>query len=471
MAEATPSVPAPDLSRLRIERGAGRSRGRSRGLAWTALVLAALGAAAWAFRDRLAGVVPVGRDAPAVRTGVVRRTGPAQASEVTANGYVVARRQAALSTVLSGRLVEVNVEEGDTVDPDEVVARIQHDDYDAALLAAQQATAVARARKSEAERSTEAARLDALRLDRENRVLADLVDEAKATAERAARDVERNRPLVEKRVLDAAAWDRLLAEARAAEAALEAAKARVAAGEAAEQAWAGEIERRAAGVATAEAEVRRAAQAEAEARILVDKTYVRAPFKGVVVHKDAEVGEVVAATGFGGNSRGSVATIVDPDTLEVQIELSETRSATVEEGTPAEVRLESAPETPWPGHVRQVWPTADRQKGTVEVRVVFDERPTVLKPEMGVRITFRPRPKPGEPEPKVLAPRAAVVKRGGKDVVFVLSGTRAARREVTLGGAQGDEVEVRSGLSGGERVVLDPPGDLEDGAEVRREGA
>jgi RND family efflux transporter MFP subunit len=469
MAEASPSVPARDLSRLRIERARGGSRGRSRGLLWTLLVLAVLGALGWAFRDRFAGIVPGGGRPPGMETAVVRRTGPPEANEVTANGYVVARRQAALSTVLSGRLVEVNVEEGDEVEPNAVVARIQHDDYDAALVAAQQATAVARARRAELERSLDASRLDAERLEGDNAVLGDLVAQAGATAERAARDVERNRPLVEKGVLDRGTWDRLLSEAKAADAALAAARARVEAGEASERAWEGEIARRQAAVATADAEIRSAEQAEAEARILVEKTFVRAPFKGVVVHKDAEVGEVVAATGFGGNSRGSVATIVDPETLEVQVELSETRSATVEEGTPAEIRLEASPERAWPGRVRQVWPTADRQKGTVEVRVVFVERPQALKPEMGVRLTFRPERKPDAETPRVFAPRRAVVRRDGRDLVFVVSGGRAVRREVRTGEAKGAEVEVVAGLSGGERVVLDP-GDLEEGVEVRREG-
>src|SRR5204863_9629531 len=123
--------------------------------------------------------------------------------------------------------------------------------------------------------------------------------------------------------------------------------------------------------ATADAEISKATEAERQAEILVEKTYVRAPFAGVVVHKDAEVGEVVAATGAGGNSRGSVATIIDPTTLEVQVELAETRLGSIAEGDLARVRLDAdGPGGPaYPARVRQVWPTADRQKATVELRV------------------------------------------------------------------------------------------------------
>jgi RND family efflux transporter MFP subunit len=466
MAQASdPSVPAPDLSRLRIERGPARPRSRSRALVWV-VVAALLGAAAWAFRDRLAGSLP-GAAAPEVSVATVRRTGPARASEVVANGYVVARRRAALSTVLSGRLVEVNVEEGDEVKENDVVARIQHDDYDAALAAAKKATAVAVARRDELQKSLDAARLDSARLRGENRALADLVEQARSTAERAARDVERNRPLFEKKVIDGGTWDRLNAEKTGTDAALDAARSRVEAGEAALEAWEGEIARRAAALATGEAEVARALQAEAEAAILVDKTYVRAPFAGIVVHKDAEVGEVVAATGFGTNTRGSVATIVDTATLEVQVELTETRSATVEEGNPAVLHVEATPEKGWKGRVRQVWPTADRQKGTVEVRVEFLERPPVLKPEMGVRVTFQPKERPGAEPPRVLLPRRALARRGERDVVFVVQGDVARRREVATKPAAGEDVEVTSGLEGGERVVVDPPSRLDDGAKVR----
>jgi RND family efflux transporter MFP subunit len=463
MAQASSS--APDLSRLRIDRAGSRPRRRSRALGWV-VVLLLLAGAAWLFRDRIAGSLP-GAPPPEVAVATVRRTGPPAAGEVVANGYVVARRRAALSTVLSGRLVEVNVEEGDTVEENEVVARIQHDDYDAALAAARKATAVAKARRDEIVASIQAARLDTARLAGENRALAELVEQARATAERAARDVERNRDLFRKEVIDAGTWDRLNAERTAADAALEAARSRLEAGEAALVAWKGEIARREASLETAEAEVARAAQAEVEAQILVDKTYVRAPFAGVVVHKDAEVGEVVAATGFGSNTRGSVATIVDPTTLEVQVELTETRSASVEEGNPATIHLDVAPEKGWAGRVRQVWPTADRQKGTVEVRVEFVERPGVLKPEMGVRVTFQPRVAPGAEPPRVLLPRRAVVRRGETDVVFVVQGETVRRRDVATKPAAGADVEALSGLSGGERVVLDPPPGLSDGDRVR----
>jgi RND family efflux transporter MFP subunit len=458
--------PPPDLSRLKIARDAPPRRARGRGLVWLAVLLV-LGGAAWWKRDAILGAVR--RDGGTeVATAVARRPGGANGGEVVANGYVIARRRAALSTVLSGRLVEVNVEEGDEVAENQVVARIQHDDFDAALVQAQRETAAATARKAEVAASLAASRMDLDRLASDNQALRDVVAEARSRSERAARDVERQRGLHEKRLIDDGAWDALTSAAAEAAAALAAAEARARAGEAAATAWGGEIARRGAALEAAEAEVARALQAETAAAILVEKTYVRAPFPGTVVHKDAEVGEVVAATGAGASARGSVATIIDAKTLEVQVELPETRLGRIAEGDPTAMHLDAAPEKAWPGRVRQVWPTADRQKATVEIRVEFVGRPEVLKPEMGVRVRFLAKDAPAAAEPQgVRVPKGAIARRDGKDVVFVVSNGVARRTDVVTGGAIGEDVRVASGLSGGETVVVDPPADLADGARVQ----
>jgi RND family efflux transporter MFP subunit len=461
----------PDLSRLRISREDSRPPRSKTPLAVLVVVLLG-GAGWWAWRSgwlRPPGALhePAAREVDVAR--VEGGSAVEQTAKTTANGYVVARRRAALSTVLSGRLVEVNVEEGNPVKAGATVARIQHDDYDAALVAAQNDTKVARARRDETAKSLEASRLDLDRLLGENDVLRRLVDQAKAEADRAARDVERNKELHDKQLIDDGTWDRLKAGAASQEAAVEAAKTKVRAGEAAEVAWKGEIARRQAVLATQDAEVARAAQAEETAAILVEKTFVRAPFAGIVVHKDAEVGEVVAATGSGGNSRGSVATIVDPETLEVQVELPETRLGKIGEGDLTTITLDADPSRSYPGHVRQVWPTADRQKATVEMRVVFDERPKVVKTEMGVRVDFLPKaagPAVVESKP-VRVPSRAVVVRGGDHVVFLVANAAVRRVVVEVGAPEGTSVVVKKGLVGGERVVLDPAADLEDGMQVR----
>jgi RND family efflux transporter MFP subunit len=459
----------PDLARLRIAReGGGRRRGGRR---WplVLLLLLLLGAGAWAY---LSGLVSVNPERGLREVSVVRVPRPGEAApmrgETVGNGYVVARQKAALSTVLSGRLVEMNVEEGTRVKEGDVVARIQHDDYDAALAQAKRDVAVVLAREAEATRSLEASRLDLVRLKGENAVLDELVRQAETEADRAKREADRNRDLHARRLIDDAAWDRLRAAADSSAAALLAARGRVTAARAAEAAWEGEMARREAVVKTAQEEVLRARQAEALAAIQLEKTYVRAPFDGIVIQKGAELGEVVAATGFGANSRGSVATIVNAATLEAQIELSETRFGAIAEGDPTRITLDSAPDRSWPGRVRKILPAADRQKATIEIRVEFLERPETLKPDMGLRVAFLPKDaKPQASGPgKVRVPARAVTTAGGASAVWAVEGGVLRRLPVTLGATADGTVEVATGLSGGETVVVDPPADLAEGQRV-----
>jgi HlyD family secretion protein len=470
-----PARTVPDLGRLRIDRGAApRARGRN-GLL-VVLLLATLGFVGWAYATGRLDLSGAAKPPEVMTAVVVAPGGPVvTAGEVTGNGYVIARRRAALSTVLSGRLVELSVEEGSHVKAGQIIARIQHDDYDAALEGAKRDTVVARKKKAELEQSLAASRMDLDRLQADNKVLDDLVTQAASESERAAGDVERNRDLFEKHIIDQGRWDSYQAVAKTAAAALAASKTKVRAGHSAEVAWSGEITRREAVLDTAAAEVARAEEAERQAEIVVDKTFIRAPFDGLVVHKDAEVGEVVAATGAGGNSRGSVATIVDPSTLEVQVELAETRLGTITEGDLTRIALDAAPDKPYRGRVRQVWPTADRQKATVEMRIEFLERPPVLKPEMGARVSFVARnstketPKDGT-EASPQRPRVdatAIVEAGGKKAVFVVSNGKVRRVDVKAGEQVGGLVEIEAGLVGGETVVVRPPADLVDGSAVR----
>jgi RND family efflux transporter MFP subunit len=403
--------------------------------------------------------------------GVVRVPRPGEAApvrgETVGNGYVVARPKAALSTVLSGRLVEMNVEEGSEVKAGDVVARIQHDDFDAALAQARKDVEVALAREAEAKQSLAASRLDLERLKGENDVLDELVRQAQVELDRATREAERHRDLFERRVVDENTWDRVRAAAETARAAVLAAKQRVTAGAAAETAWGGEIARREAAVATVAAEVERLRQAEKVAEITLEKTFVRAPFDGIVIHKDAELGEVVAATGFGGNSRGSVATIVNAATLEAQVELSETRFGTIEEGDPARITLDSMPGKSFPGRVRKILPAADRQKATIEIRTEFVERPPGLKPDMGLRVAFLPKgAAPAAGPTKIRVPARAVLGAEGARHVLTVEAGVVRRVPVVVGPAVEGFVEVASGLSGGESVVVDPPADLQEGARV-----
>ena len=459
-----------DLSRLRIQRGA-EDRGRVRG--WNPIwlvVLLGLAGGAYLFRDELWARVEKARGGTPVRTARAERVVPGQATDAaaTANGYVIADRSASLASVISGRLVELNAKEGDTVEKDAVVARVQYDDLEAAETEAKARTAAARALVTQVTKSVEAARMDVPRVEAERATLERLVDEAREGADRLDKEVERNKPLVPG-VVTADAFARLESQARGAHRALEAAEARVTANAAALTAWSGEIARREAELAVAVANVAAAEKAEASAAILVEKTRIRAPFQGLVVRKDAEKGEVIAPTGGGQNSKGSVLTIVDPESLEMQVELNERAIANVAEGDVAGVKMDAETTRTWPARVRKIWPRADRSKGTIEVRVAFVERPPYARPDMAGQVVFqgKQRPATGPDEPAyVSVPLAAVVKRGPADVVFVVADGTARQVTVRLGAPKGGSAVVLEGLAGGETVVLAPSATLVDGERV-----
>jgi RND family efflux transporter MFP subunit len=207
----------------------------------------------------------------------------------------------------------------------------------------------------------------------------------------------------------------------------------------------------------------------------VENLNVRAPFDGTVLRKDAEVGEIVAPSSAGGAlTRTAIVTMADLATLEVEVDVNEAYIARVTGGQAARITLDAYPDTSFAGRVRQVVPTADRQKATVLVKVsILDKDPRIL-PEMGARVDFVPA---GHPEAQVSAPRrvyaplAAVVRdaRGGVARVWTVGADdRVKAVTVTTGAVQGDRVEVKDGLSGDETLVVSPPVSLRDGAKVRR---
>ncbi|NOT30907.1 MAG: efflux RND transporter periplasmic adaptor subunit, partial [Planctomycetes bacterium] len=210
-----------------------------------------------------------------------------------------------------------------------------------------------------------------------------------------------------------------------------------------------------------------------QAKATLDKTEVRAPFDGVVVLKDAEVGEVVSPNAASSQSRGSIVTMVDFATLEVQVEVPETSLGAVVLGSPAKIFLDAYPEHAYAGLVLRIWPTANRQKATVEVRVGISAPDERLRPEMGARVVFTSSAAAavaadGESaSPVVLLPRSAVVTIDGQPHVFVLERDVAHQRAVVLGGERSGRVIVERGLTDGERVVDAPPDSLRDGERVR----
>jgi len=203
----------------------------------------------------------------------------------------------------------------------------------------------------------------------------------------------------------------------------------------------------------------------------VENLNVRAPFEGTVLRKDAEVGEIVAPSSAGGGlTRTAIVTMADLATLEVEVDVNEAYIAQIRGAQPSRITLDAYPDTSFAGRVRQVVPTADRQKATVQVKVsILDRDPRIL-PEMGAKVLFV---RGGDDASSAATPRhvsvpaAALVRGGGTVLVWVVENGRVVSRPVDAGSEHGGTVEIRSGLSGGESVVLRPPAGLRDGARVR----
>jgi RND family efflux transporter MFP subunit len=219
-----------------------------------------------------------------------------------------------------------------------------------------------------------------------------------------------------------------------------------------------------------------AARAQVElARINLENTQVRAPFDGTVLRKDAEVGEIVAPSSAGGGlTRTAIVTMADLGTLEVEVDVNEAYIAQIGSEQAARITLDAYPDTSFAGRVRQVVPTADRQKATVQVKVSILDRDRRILPEMGAKVVFL---REGERAPVAAAPRrvtipaTAVVTAADGAKVWVFENGRVTARDVEVGPAHGDRVEIRKGLSGGESVVVDPPAGIQNGARVRATGS
>ena len=402
------------LKSLKIDRSAPPPPESRKGL-WIALAVVAtlllLALAGWFVFGRDKGIEV--RTAEVVAIG---NAGGGSASVLDATGYVVARRMATVSAKVTGKVREILIEEGQRVEAGQVIATL--DPIDA-----------------EQQRALSASQLQAARSQAVG-VQAQL-KEAEANAARLG-------ALVGQKLISRAQFEQAVAQRDALRAQLAAAQ--------------------------------RNAQVAADSLRIsvqgVDNTIVRAPFAGVVIAKAAQPGEIVSPFSAGGGfTRTGIGTIVDMDSLEVEVEVGEAFIGRVKPGMPTETILNAYQDWKIPGKVIAIIPAADRGKATVKVRVGLDAKgdPRIV-PDMGVRVSFleaaNPAPK-AEAKPGVLAPAAAIASRGDKDVVFVLEGDVARQREVTLGRTLADDREVLQGLNGGETVVLDPPEQLADGSRVR----
>jgi RND family efflux transporter MFP subunit len=456
---------------LRIDRGRPKAARRG-GLGIWLLALAVLGLVgwfAWSFFGKASGALG-GRE---VREGPVLRLSPDSGAErTTASGYVVARTRAAISPKYPGKLVRLLVDVGDLVKEGQLLAELDHVELDASVERGEAEVARAKAdlevsQRNVAERKAAA---DGARSAKEMARAA--LREAEVRRDDSKREAERLERLLQEQVITESERDRALAQSRMDAAQAERVASGVAAAEVEEgraekdvSTAVGRVESARSGLASAEASLR-------EIRSRREDAFIRATFPGRVLRKEAEVGEVIApATTGGGSTRGALLTLADFETLEMEVDVFERDVSLVTEGSPSRIVLDAYPRDPFPGKVRQVVPTADRQKATVQVKVAFDRPDPRVLPEMGGKVVFLAAGTKvsGEAE-RVLVPAAAVATRDGRKGVWLLEKEGTDRRvrfvPVETGAADGDRVVARSGLAGGERVVLDPPADLKDGERV-----
>jgi RND family efflux transporter MFP subunit len=399
---------APDrqaLDELRIDRGRAPRPNSSRAIVlWIVVVLGiALGFFLW---HRRSPVV-------VVRTIIVQEQtrGGVDRTLLNASGYVTARRQATVSSKVTGKVIEVMVEEGKKVEAGQILARLDSSNVEKSL------------RLSESQ--LEAARKG--------------LEETRVNLSKAERELRRVSQLADSGVASASELDRAEAEAKSLSA---------------------RLERQIADVTVADSEVRLWQQQ-------LDDTVIRAPFAGIVTSKNAQPGEMISPMSAGGSfTRTGICTLVDMSSLEVEVDVNESYINRVEPGQRVESTLDSYPDWHVPSKVIAIIPAADRQKATVKVRVGFDKLDPRILPDMGVKVAFQGAGDGSAAARSVTIPKTAIVRQDSRDVVWIVRDNRLERRAVTTAGARGDEVVITGGLSGGERVVVEGPADLVDGARV-----
>jgi RND family efflux transporter MFP subunit len=401
------------LEQLRIDPSNREEGAGSRPIRWTVVVafalvaLLAAGAGYWVLRGQSLAVEVAPAAPPAATAG--------PAAILQATGYVTARRQATVSAQITGALKEVLIEEGERVSAGQVLARLDDTAQRAAL-----AQSAAQVQAAEA-----------------------LLTQYQAQLEQARRDLKRNQDLIDQHLVSQQALETAATQ----------------------------VSTLAAQVASQVKQVELTRAAQRGSQVQLDYTTVRAPFSGVVTAKAAQAGEIVSPISAGGGfTRTGVGTIVDMDSLEIEVDVNEAYINRVRASQPAEAVLDAYPDWTIPAHVIAIVPTADRSKATVKVRIGIDQKDARILPDMGVRVSFLEQAAKssgsGEGRPRgVLVPSGAIVERGGHSTVFVIDGDHAHTVTVTPGQTYGD-LRLVEGLASGARVVRTPPADLADGARV-----
>ncbi len=395
-----------DLSRLRIDRSAAPlARRRGRWGKWLLLlVLFAAGAGGYSYWR---GHAPM-----PVEVVAVTQAYPSQANTLlNATGYVVAQRKAAVASKATGRLEWLGVREGSVVREGEILARLENKDVTAALQQAQANVSLTRAN----------------------------LEQGEAEMRDAQRALERSSDLLKKNFVSAAAHDVAVARVEKAQAAIAGLKA---------------------SIAVAQANAR-------SAQVGLDQTLIRAPFNGVVLTKNANVGDVITPLSSAVGSQAAVVTMADMSTLEVEADVSEASVGKVKLEQPCEIQLDALPGERFRGSVIRTVPTVDRAKATVNVKVRFLDKDARILPEMSAKVAFLSKETPdAERAPRTVIAPTAIVERGGKKVVYVVRDGKAVETAIQTGATYGEALEVRQGLKPGDKVVIKPSDKLRDGAAV-----
>jgi RND family efflux transporter MFP subunit len=408
MSQVISPVVTEDLSKLKIDRAAAADvSGRKRSSRFlTASAIAAVILLLAFFYFRISAAVEV-------ESTTVTTAFPSQSfTLLNATGYVVAQRKAAVASKATGRVEWLGVTEGSRVKKGDIIARLENADVSATLEQAAANVALAQANFQQAQ--------------------AELVD--------AQAVFKRNGDLLAKGFISQSAYDMGTARYRKAQAAVLGYQA---------------------SIGVAEANYR-------AAQIAVDQTLIRAPFEGVVLTKNANVGDVITPFSSALDAKGAVVTMADMETLEVEADVSESNLSKVKLEQPCEIQLDALPDLRLRGLVQRIVPTVDRAKATVLVKIKFlDHNPQVL-PEMSAKVAFLEKEMPAEQRTsRTVVHPDAIVERNGKRVVFIMKEGKALETAIETGEKIGDMLEVRQGPTAGDKVILRPPGNLDNGDNVR----
>jgi len=400
------SSPTPSLDDLRIERsGKSDAPPRLLLLAVAGVVAVVIAVAFWLLTRPKAVAVHT-----AIAREVVLTSG--DRTVLNASGYVTARRAATVSSKITGKVTEVLVEEGIVVKEGQILARLDDTNVTASLH-------LARAQWASAQSALE---------------------ETRVRLKEAEQELQRQTDLARGKVATQADFDHAAAAAAAYKARLEQQQADATVAERTVAIWQQQLE----------------------------DTVIRAPFAGIVTSKNAQPGEMISPMSSGGFTRTGICTVVDMESLEIEIDVNESYINRVQPGQPVEATLYAYADWKIPCKVIAIIPTADRDKSTVKVRVSFDKLDPRILPEMAVKVAFREAAGAVPAAARtVLVPKAAIRQQDGRDVVLVVEGGRAERRAVTVASTSANESEISAGLAAGERVVVEGPGDLTDGTIVK----